>query len=252
MSDDTYPVGAAKTTFDVVRGLKELDGAGVTELANHLGMSKGGVHNHLQTLKRLGFVRVEEGTYHVGLGFLEVGSYAQRRLPVYHAAKPEVSNLAQMTGEVASLVVEEGGEGVALFTAETERSSETHLSEGTRVPLHSNAPGKAILAFRPGSEVDRILDERGLPAMTDNTLTDRDALFSELQTIRERGLAFDRAEQFDDRYSVAAPVTDADDRAVGAISVIGSTSNMSGKRLEEDVAGLVVSTKKAVEVALPA
>lgn len=60
--------------------------------------------------------------------------------------------------------------------------------------------------------------------------------------------AFDRGEHRPDWQCVAAPVL-ADDRPIGAITVSGPTTRMSGKTLEEDVAGLVVSASNAIEVA---
>jgi DNA-binding IclR family transcriptional regulator len=50
--------------------------------------------------------------------------------------------------------------------------------------------------------------------------------------------------------AVAAALTDSEGRPIGAIGVSGPVESMSGKRLEEDVAGLVVSKAKAIEVRL--
>ncbi|RDZ35594.1 IclR family transcriptional regulator, partial [Haloferax sp. Atlit-19N] len=43
------------------------------------------------------------------------------------------------------------------------------------------------------------------------------------------------------------PVLDDDGRPLGAIEVLGPPPRMSGKRLEEDTVGLVVSGAKDVE-----
>jgi DNA-binding IclR family transcriptional regulator len=45
------PVKSDKTTHRIVETLRELDGAGVTELSNELNLPKSSVHNYLSTLR---------------------------------------------------------------------------------------------------------------------------------------------------------------------------------------------------------
>lgn len=237
-----YPVGATATTFEVVEALLELDEAGVTAVADRLDLSKGSAYNHLATLEQLGYAVRRDGRYRLSLRFLDLGTRIRNSEDVFRGARSAVDQLAHASGEVASLVVEEAGEAVFAYRAGDGGTS--HLREGSRVPLHACAAGKAILANRPGA-TDRLADA---PAPTAETITDPDAFSRELQTVRDQGLAFDRGELFADRRAVAAPVVTDDDRAVGAIAVSGSADRMSGKRLEEDMPGLVLSTANKVEI----
>lgn len=248
MADQNVPVQALATALSVTELLDERAGAGVTEIADELDRSKSAVHNHLNTLEQLGYVVKEGTTYRLGPRFLELGLRVRNRTDVYGAARRELDNLARATGEMATLLVEDDGDGVFLYVTGAENVESN--PEGRRVSLHSTSTGKAILANRPRVEVLEIVDDRGLPERTEHTITDRDELLSELRTIRERGIAFGREEHELGRSGVAAPITDEDERAVGAISVSGPANSMSGKRLEEDVTGLVVSAAKAIEVQL--
>ena len=65
-------------------------------------------------------------------------------------------------------------------------------------------------------QVVQILDRRGLPACTENTITDREELFSELSEIRERGYAIDDQENIEVLCCIAAPVT-SENGGVGAV-----------------------------------
>jgi DNA-binding IclR family transcriptional regulator len=234
-----YAVKATEKSFRIVEALREMDGATITELADHLGLSKSAVHKHLQTLKRHRYVIQEDNEYSLALRFLEFGIFVQERRPIYRVAGPEVENLAQITGEFAGLVVEEQGYGVCLYGSSGERTTDISMREGAQISLRESASGRAILAHLPEARCRDILANRGIEL--------DDELKRELQKIRDRGLAFTRDDQGNDVQSVAAPVLDTDRVPVGAICVVGSSDRLSGKRLKEDVSGLVISTAQSVE-----
>lgn len=50
-----------------------------------------------------------------------------------------------------------------------------HSKVGRRAPLHCTSVGKAILAYLPQGEVSEILDRRGLPVHTKQTITSKEA-----------------------------------------------------------------------------
>ncbi|WP_435159194.1 IclR family transcriptional regulator [Haladaptatus sp. DFWS20] len=234
-----YPVGATATTFEVIDALATLERAGVTQLANRLGHSKGSIHNHLATLERLGYVVREDGRYRLGLRFLELGTGVRAPDSLYCVARPEIDRLANASGETASLVVEENGEAVFVYRAGDDADS--MLRDGSRVPLYACAAGKAILAHRECELVKSLLSG-DVPMPTERTIATRTSLIQELQTVRDQGLAFDRGELASDRRAVAAAILTDDGRAVGAVTISGTAPSMSGKRLEEDMPGLVLST----------
>jgi DNA-binding IclR family transcriptional regulator len=246
MVDESYPVGAAATAFRVTEALADGGEMGVTELATELDLSKSAVHKHLKTLERLGYVLSKGGRYRLGLGLLSVGFDARDHLPLYRTGGPAADDLAGTTGEITNLMIPEHGYGIYAYQADTGRRSRDWLRVGTRVHLHATAGGKAILAHLPKERVECALEE--LPAFTEKTQTDPETLRGELDSIRDRGLAFDRGEHRSDWQCVAAPVLGS--RTIGAITVSGPAKRMSGKTLEEDIAGLVVSTSNAIEVAL--
>jgi DNA-binding IclR family transcriptional regulator len=236
MEDDiqaSHPIKATKLTFEILQGLKELNGAGVTELADHLGRSKSSVHNYLSTLREEEFVVKDGTTYDIGLRFLDLGTYARNKTEVYSIAKPELDDLVEETGELVNLLVEEHGRGVYLYRGKGSNAVEVDSYTGHRVHLHNTALGKAILAEMTENEVRRIIDRHGLPATSENTITDEDELFDELERIREQGVAFDREERLPGLRCVACAVTDNRGNIAGSVSVSGPTSRMQGERFTE-------------------
>ena len=243
-------ITATRTSLRIVEALKRLDGAGATAVANDLDMAKSTVHNHLQTLEDEGYITDEGSAYHVGLQFLELGEYKRNRMDIYEKARPEVASLAEKTGEMANAAVEEHGEGVYIARAEGTEAVSVDTYAGKRVNLHCTALGKTILAELPEERVDDIIDSHGLPARTDNTITDRAELKAELADIRERGHAYDREERLPGLRCVAAPVTSEDGEPVAALSVSGPTSRIKGDRFHEEIPEMLQSAVNVVEINL--
>jgi DNA-binding IclR family transcriptional regulator len=63
--------------------------------------------------------------------------------------------------------------------------------EGEREYMHCTAWGKAILAYLPARDVERIVQVRGLPALTVHTMRTLDARLRDLRGVRKRGFALD-------------------------------------------------------------
>ena len=248
--DAGVPVKAAKTAVTIIDALRELNGAGVSELADHLGMPKSTVHDHLRTLEREEYLVNAEGEYRIGARFLELGGHARRQMKVYQIAKPEIQKLAQDTGEHANLMIEEHGHGIFLYKATGEDAVRLDTYAGMRVHLQTTALGKSMLANMPREAVEGILDRHGLPRITPKTVTDRDALFEELTEIRERGYAIDDEERVEGMRCVAAPITNNDGEPIAAVSVSGPKSRMQGQLFEEEVPNLVLRTANVIDVNL--
>ena len=243
---DTITVQATATSLRIVEELYERDGGGVTELAGTLDVSKSAVHNHLSTLCALGYVKNSGGTYELTHRFLRIGFGTRERNPVYQAAQSEIRMLARNTSAVANLVVPEGANAVYLHRI----GARNHpIPVGGSVRLHTAAAGKAILAYRSEDAVDEYVTRHGLDQKTNRTVTDPATLRSELRSIRDRNIAFDRGELDENWQCVPSPIVVGDD-PVGAVSVSGPSGEMQGKRLEEDTAGLVSSAAKTIELEL--
>ena len=235
-------VKATGTSFRVIEALITLDGAGVSELADHLDLSKSGVHNHLTTLESLGYVVREDNTFRASLQFLRDGTVVRRRNPLYRVAVDEVNQLARTSGVAAGAYVIENGSVVCLHSAAGEKVGPSVLKAGDSFPPHCSAPGKAIMAASDDETITRLVEATGLEPCTDSTVTDPDQLRQELQRVRSRGLAFNRGEYDEEIREIATSVTDVDDRVLGAIGVVSATESMSGKRFQQDLPGLVLSS----------
>lgn len=241
-------IRTSEKTLDILEALRELDGAGVTELANALGFSKSTVHNHLSTLVKREYVVKEDDTYRLGLRLLALGGYTRNRMDFYSTAKPEVCRLADETGELTNMATHEYGKCVYLYRVKGDDAIDLDTYAGFSISMHNTALGKAILAHLPKEEVREILDERGMEWTTERTITDPDVLFEELEAIHDRGYAFDREERLDGLRCVAAPVKRNDGHVWGAISVASPTRRMSDDRFENEIPELILGAVNVIEI----
>jgi DNA-binding IclR family transcriptional regulator len=241
-------VQAVQTALDIIEYLQEVESAGVTELADEVDRSKGTVHSHLTTLVQNHYLTKEDDEYQLSLRYLDLGETVKSRLGSYDVIRDELDDLAAESGELAQFATEEHGHAVYLYKAHGENAVESASSIGKREYLHCISLGKAMLAYLPQERAEEIIDQNGLPRYTAQTITTHDALFEELAQIRDRGYAFDNEEKIEGLKCVAAPVIGPDDRVLGALSVSGPSSRMTGERFTEELPGMVSRSANVIEI----
>lgn len=236
----TRTVKTADTLLGVINHLQRLDGAGVTELSEHVGLAKSTVHDHLATLREHGYVVKKGDQYHLSLRFLDHGTYARNRLTIADEIRPTIRRLADDTEETVWFAAEEQGELVYLFRSVGDRGVDLVCRPGRRTPIHATAAGKAILANYPDDRVREIADARGLGEETPKTVTDVETLLDDLERIRKQEVATTTGEANLGVTSVAAAVTLVGE-TLGAVSVSGPERRLSGDHLEEIVSQLLAA-----------
>lgn len=229
-------VKSTRTLFTIVDELREVESAGVSELADRLGMPKSTVHVHLKTLEEEGYLVNDEGRYRLGLGFLEVGGQVRHRFDVFQAARPELDALSSEIGEMTHLGVEEGGKRVLVYSSQPEDGVFDNSPLGHRTNMHWTALGKALLAQFPDERVEAILDRHGLPGATDRTITDRDELHTELEATRKRGYAVGDGEHRDGIKTIATALDyDCTPDIPSAVGLSGPKRRIEEKNGEEEL-----------------
>lgn len=247
-TEDGSGVKAVETTLSIVDLLHDRERASLEELADALDVGTSTVHRHLVTLRERGYVVAEGGRYRLGTRFLTHGGRLRTQLPSHGFVERKVRELSEETGERAQFMVEEGGERVYVFIQSGRNGVRADAEIGKRGPLHASAAGKAILAHLPEERADRILSERLGRALTENTITDRDRIESELETVRERGYAVNDEESTAGLRAVGVPVRYDDGRPLGAMSVSGPTHRLDGDRLHEELPELLRGTAAEIEL----
>jgi len=214
-----HPIKSLEKTVAIIDVLKRRRSAHLREVADELELNKSTVHNHLATLREHEYVVKEGEEYRLSLQFLHIGGVLRNEVDSYDAAKKPLDQLAEDTGALVTLATHERGLGIVLYRAKGDDAVEIDTHAGTQLTLHNSGLGKAILAHLPRVRVEEIIDERGLPASTENSITDEETLYEELDAVEEQGYAFDDEENWRGLRCVAAPILTDEGTVQGAISL---------------------------------
>ncbi|MGH2811779.1 MAG: IclR family transcriptional regulator [Actinomycetota bacterium] len=195
-------------------------GLGVSTVAHQVRTSKGAVHRILANLEARGYVRQDPETrrYRVGLRMWELGASSVQELGLREVALPHLRTLTDITDENSHLSVYDEGTVVYLEKISSRRAVTPYTRVGGRAPAYCVSTGKALLAFQPPEEIDRVCSSV-LTAYTAQTITDPDELRSELAEIRRQGYAINRGEWRGEVVGIAAPLLDYTGSVVASISL---------------------------------
>jgi len=119
---------------------------------------------------------------------------------------------------------------------------------GNWVYLHTSAAGKAILAELPEEKVHRIIDEHGMPARTEHTITDRDELLTNLEKVRNRGYSLNKEENTPGLHAIGIPVKGPRRGIVGALSISGPSHRLKEQLAAGKLRDLVLGIENELEL----
>lgn len=171
----------------------------LTEIAEETGLPRSSVHRMLAELVDLEILaRTADQRFQPSLRLWRLAQTVGKLLR--ETAMPHVQDLYSLTGETSQLAVRDGGEALYIFrffgTKRRPRASYT----GGRLPLHTTAVGKVLLAYDEDWVADTYLRA---------TLTDprqRTRLAEELEEVKSKGFATTYQEQRMGTCSIAVPV----------------------------------------------
>ncbi|WP_083899922.1 MULTISPECIES: IclR family transcriptional regulator [Haloferax] len=245
-------VSSVAKSIDIIESLRELREPTVSEVATHLGYSVSSVYKHLATLEDRGYVVKDDHLYRPSLRFFEIGSEINRQwLDVYEPARTALEELAQETGENCWLMIEEQGTGVMVCNVSGKDALEPgYFYEGKRAELYRSAAGKAILANLSQDKRNKIIESAEFDKLTEHTIASRETLRDELEQIRADGFAVNDEEAQPNIRALGAPIMDVDNRVLGAISISGPTSRISGEYYETELPEILAEKTNIIEIKL--
>jgi DNA-binding IclR family transcriptional regulator len=241
----TGSVQSVDRAVSVLEILAQRGEAGVTEVAEELGVHKSTAFRLLGVLESRGLIVQEQdrGRYYLGAGILRLAGAATVRLDISQAGAPICRELAEELGETANIAVLDGDAAVNIMQARGPSSVTAQNWFGRRTPLHATSSGKVLLAYESKSAQDAVL-ARQLPRFTERTATSAAELREELAVVVERGFAVAVEELEVGLHAVAAPVYAHDGEVIGAISVSGPSYRLDEERLPHLVKRTMAAAEK--------
>ncbi len=237
----------------VTRALRIMDtltqhpeGLGVVDLAKQLGLNASTTHHLVNTLVDNDYVtHLDSGLYRLGHAVPRLyGAYMVTQQPEARllAILNRLVTSAQETGYLASW---QGDEVVIQAIVEGPQQLRVGgLQVGFRGNTYARAAGKALLAFVSSQQLEAYLATHTLERVTAHTIVTEAGLRAQLKQVLKVGFALDQEEMVDGIACVAAPIFDADGRAVAAYSI-----SAPAWRLTQNFKPLVAAVKQACQEA---
>jgi DNA-binding IclR family transcriptional regulator len=214
---------------------------GVRAVAQQLALPLGSTHRLLLDLESENVVdRTAEGEWELSFRLLQITGWQLDRMQFSRLAHPYAEKIAAATRETVNINALHAMEGVCVDKVRGDEGMQLDMRIGSRGPLHVGGAGKAMLAYLPEADRERIFSGP-LVALTPKTITDSKQLRDEIGRIRQRGYSIDDQEVVMGVYCVSMPILDRNQRPLGAISITGS----SPKRPGPEVAPLVMMLAEA-------
>lgn len=216
-------VQSSMTSLRVLEFVREKHGARLTDVAKGLDIGHSTAHNHLATLEEQGWLVEADNGYEISYRFLHYGRSTRHNTPFFRTIRRHANELSERTDLEVEFLVEENGRLMSLIDIRTNVAGYSNADDwggvGIYYYMNNTASGKAILAEMPHERVEAILDRWGLPAQTSYSITDREVLYQQLETTRQRGYATAHQEVQEGFENAAVVVKAPEETILGAISI---------------------------------
>jgi DNA-binding IclR family transcriptional regulator len=193
----------------------------VTDLSRATNLHKSIVTRMMSTMAQEGFVVQDPATrsYGVGPQAFAVGSVYQPYAVLHRLGHPVMEDLVAKSGHSVAIGVPTGKQFMVLHSIQGNGSLRVAFEPGERPYFHAASIGKALLSGMTDDEVREIVGPNPLPKVTQHTIESLEALFEDLEQVRESGVSETREEALVGIGGVASAITDISDRYVAALGV---------------------------------
>ncbi len=250
----TANVPSAARVLELIELIAEADhGVLLREATLRLNVPKSSTLMLLRTLVNRGYVERDPVRDRYALSAqYRTGGFGWKIAPhgrLLAAARPIMEELMVTLGETV-ILGGFGAQGHARALAQVVVDREVRYATNTErpIPFFCSAIGRVLVSRQPERDWPRLLGDEPLAAMTRHTITDKLELLRIVAQVRDQGYCVVVEEFALGGIGVAAPVLDAEGRAVAALDVGCVTGRFDEKR--ERVIGAVVKAANALSQAL--
>lgn len=236
----TLRADATSTGTDRTLAILELlgryrEGRTASEIARELGLPHNSVSRIIETMHLRGWLyrREDDRRFTLTNRVADLTRPQVNDKSLVLCAWEALKHLRDQSGETAQLVTLSEHQVLVLEQCESDQAIKVTGRVGLRVPAYSSAPGKAILARLPDTELERFFSQVKMKAFTPTTCATQQDLLSSLQQTKERGYATDLAEGLEGIHCVAAVILDSYQYPIAAFTVIAPSFRLPESRFAE-------------------
>lgn len=200
----------------------------ISEVARRLDVHRSTALRLLRALEMRDFVRREpDMRYRLGGMLFSLAFQALEDIDLRRLATPHLARLNELTRETVHLGILDDDQVLYVDKIDGHAAVRLWSRVGKRASLHCTGLGKAIAAFLPPDERERLAHRLDYEIHTPRTITGPDEFLAEMARIRTAGWAIDDAEHEELVHCIAAPVHGPNDVVAGAISIASPVTPLS-------------------------
>ena len=243
-STDKFFVQSINRAFSIIDEVSKSNerGLSLSEIADKIALPVSTVYRIIQNLVHWQYIAErDDGNYTLGFAFLTLGNIVKENLKLTNIARIHMEELNQLTSETIYLALLDplNCEIIYIDKIESRRNIKLAAGIGSRNFIHATANGKCLVSKLSKDKIKKMLEIKGMSALTQYTITDIQHFFKEIEQVNLVGYALDDLENELGVRCVAAPVFDYTGKVVAAISISGIESNMGLERLKNEYSLLV-------------
>lgn len=227
----------------LLRHVADHPGASLGEIAKGTGLPRSTVQRLVGALNSEGLLTKNFGQQGVFLG-MELARLGGRvALDARVLLRPQMEELHSRIGDNIDLTVLDQGRAIVIEQIVSNEEIRVISYVGKQHPFHCTANGKAHLGQLSREEALQVLGDH-LPAMTAKTITDPQALLTQVEAFRQIGLYIDREEYGIDACAVATTLPEIGGRKL-AIGIAMPSSRFA--RREEEIKTALLDFRRNVQ-----
>jgi len=251
-NDSSGQVQSLCRALSILNVIAEDDGGlTMTNISQSTGLPLSTTHRLLTTLQHERYVRYDPALslWKMGVQAFVIGNAFVRSRDIIMMSRPFMATLMEKSGETTNLAVADHGECIYLAQIECRQMMRVQAKPGSRVPIHSSAVGKALLAAMPEEKTKKFIQMREFERATDKTVIDQRALCKEIKSTRALGYGRDDEEHCVGLRCVASAVFDEFGEPIAAISLSGPRARITDERFPE-LGAMVAETAAQITTAM--
>lgn len=244
------PTNSALFVQSFARGLEVIEAFGqtptmtLTEAAEATGLSRATVRRFVHTLVTLGYMRATDKHFTLTPKIMNLGFAYLASQPLVELVDPVLAELSKTLGQSTSASVLDDTDVVYIARQETTSIMRINITVGTRFPAYATSMGRVLLAGLDDEALETYFEQADLTEMTSRTITDEQALRTELSTIRRQGYAIVEEELEVGLASVAAPIRNRAGETVAAMNTSVAVTSQAPEDLTDLLPALLAAAQE--------
>jgi len=223
---------------NLVRAIKILEllaerstGLTTAQITELLSVPRNSVFRITSTLLEYNYLIRDEDSkaFQLSKKLLTMGYAALSEESLIEKALEGMRQLRDKYKETVPLGILNGKEGLVIEEVPGLHSFRYVLEPGRKFHLHTAAPAKAILAFLPQNERDKIISQLKFPTFNEKTAKNKKELLQILEQTRANGYSIDHAEEIEGMHCIGAPVFNRTGYPIAAIWITGPSIRIKEK-----------------------